>query len=25
VSNIDNGGIDSDLVGSYDYFEITRP
>jgi hypothetical protein len=25
VSNIDNAGIDSDLVGSYDYFEITRP
>jgi len=25
VSNIDNSGIDSDLVGSYDYFEITRP
>ena len=25
VSNCDNGGIDSDLVGSYDYFEITRP
>jgi len=25
VSNTDNGSIDSDLVGSYDYFEITLP
>jgi hypothetical protein len=25
ASNIDNAGVDSDLVGSYDYFEITRP
>ena len=25
VTNSDQAGIDSDLVGSYDYFEITRP
>lgn len=25
ASNIDNGGVDSNLVGSYDYFEITQP
>ncbi|GAB4503691.1 MAG: hypothetical protein Fur0043_06830 [Anaerolineales bacterium] len=25
VTNSDRAGIDSDLVGSYDYFEITRP
>ena len=25
VANCDAGNIGSDLVGSYDYFEITRP
>jgi hypothetical protein len=25
VSNVDTNGIDSDLIGSYDYFEISLP